>query len=328
MTNATDKAPTRCPRCGYDQRGVMASWAESCPLLGVCSECGLAIDWAEILNPRFALPGWCVEASAPVSRFPAQSLRTLIITHIPWKLWRQLKMTHASNGRRLFAHLVMLGLVLYIALSIATGMDARQHLQQMLASRWGPLRTPGTSSITPTGAVLRAALLPFSTRSIGTYTIPAGAAMNPGPIVSALPPPQQSFWSVLSRLGSPLAVLVTLPLCCAAAFAALPISRKRAKVQSRHIVRAMVYAYGLILPAAVLATINAGWVRGSSVPNPFALLSMVAWVVILTLHWMFWWMTAERYLRMQHAAAVATAVFLIGFLAPLSAWGLQYYWFG
>ena len=51
----------RCPRCGYDQRGEMAKWADSCPLTSVCTECGLEIDWAELISPKFERPAWCVE---------------------------------------------------------------------------------------------------------------------------------------------------------------------------------------------------------------------------------------------------------------------------
>lgn len=40
-----------CPVCGYDQRGLIASWADSCPLRGACSECGSAIDWQELHRP-------------------------------------------------------------------------------------------------------------------------------------------------------------------------------------------------------------------------------------------------------------------------------------
>ena len=32
-----------CPRCGYDQRGMVESWTLQCPLTGECAECGLAL---------------------------------------------------------------------------------------------------------------------------------------------------------------------------------------------------------------------------------------------------------------------------------------------
>src|SRR5688572_13686864 len=41
-----------CPRCGYDLTGIAASWKETCPLSGVCSECGLAFEWVDVYRPE------------------------------------------------------------------------------------------------------------------------------------------------------------------------------------------------------------------------------------------------------------------------------------
>ncbi len=55
-----------CPRCGYDLPGTIASWTHSCPLRGVCSECGTNFDWVLVFNPKFIpipdhrMPGWAV----------------------------------------------------------------------------------------------------------------------------------------------------------------------------------------------------------------------------------------------------------------------------
>src|SRR5688572_19491648 len=43
--------PAECPRCGYDLGGSAATWIASCPMAGECSECGLALEWADVLNP-------------------------------------------------------------------------------------------------------------------------------------------------------------------------------------------------------------------------------------------------------------------------------------
>ncbi|MCZ6834720.1 MAG: hypothetical protein O7G85_03005, partial [Planctomycetota bacterium] len=36
--------------CGYDLRGTMGDWTNACPLRGVCSECGLGFDWADMIG--------------------------------------------------------------------------------------------------------------------------------------------------------------------------------------------------------------------------------------------------------------------------------------
>ena len=66
----------RCPRCGYDLRGVVATWAEACPLQSTCSECGLALEWSEVVGARARRPGWCVEFAPRGVGVPWRSSRT------------------------------------------------------------------------------------------------------------------------------------------------------------------------------------------------------------------------------------------------------------
>jgi len=58
-----------CPRCGYDLRGVVSSWRDTSPLIGKCSECGLSLEWSELLSRDQAEPAWCVEFQRDVG-FP------------------------------------------------------------------------------------------------------------------------------------------------------------------------------------------------------------------------------------------------------------------
>ncbi len=44
----TPPVPTAaCPHCRYDLGGQVATWTQSCPLEGVCPECGQSFDWRE-----------------------------------------------------------------------------------------------------------------------------------------------------------------------------------------------------------------------------------------------------------------------------------------
>lgn len=38
----------RCPRCGYDLGGQVATWREACPLEGSCPECGATFAWGKV----------------------------------------------------------------------------------------------------------------------------------------------------------------------------------------------------------------------------------------------------------------------------------------
>jgi hypothetical protein len=90
-----------CPRCDYNLSGVIDSWRDACPLEGVCSECGLGVRWAEILNSRLTLPFWSFEHAQ--RQRPFALARTLCRAIMPGSLWRELRMEHPVRIRRLLA---------------------------------------------------------------------------------------------------------------------------------------------------------------------------------------------------------------------------------
>lgn len=92
-----------CPRCGYDMRGVIASWRESCPLEGVCSECGYAFAWGYRAEVRYE-PKWGVEFGNDPGEFSHRALGTLIRSILPWRLWREMSLRFPLRRRRLVAY--------------------------------------------------------------------------------------------------------------------------------------------------------------------------------------------------------------------------------
>lgn len=107
----SEERPVRCPRCGYDQRGVVATWKDSCPLEGVCSECGLQYRWAEILRPEKFEPRWCVEFVPRSRGFPAACVKTFLRSFWPWGFWRRIRMSHEIRPRRLAIYAALLFLL-------------------------------------------------------------------------------------------------------------------------------------------------------------------------------------------------------------------------
>lgn len=97
----------RCPRCGYELRGLIESWRESCPLLGICSECGLKFIWSEVLHPEKYEPLWCVEfpSAGPIWR---SALKTYLRSFLPWRFFSELKMANAVRWKRLLAYVTLL----------------------------------------------------------------------------------------------------------------------------------------------------------------------------------------------------------------------------
>lgn len=90
-------------------------WTESCPLTGVCSECGLTLEWSQTLMPQKYEPTWCVEFTPSQWRVPRACLATLRRSTSPWRFWGRLSMTHNIRWRRLAVYVLFLLLPLLLA---------------------------------------------------------------------------------------------------------------------------------------------------------------------------------------------------------------------
>jgi hypothetical protein len=320
---ATAALSANCPRCGYDQRGVITTWCNECPINGICTECGLGFAWADLLNPRLAIPEWCVESQKSMLAFPLRALRTLFRTITPWRMWRDLHMTHPPQWRRVAAYFLLLALVLYIAAAISLGFRCVADLNIYRTGQiFGGNPAAITATATPFHVFLHGCIAPLSSKPIATANIGGrtitqnGTTLTFGAATWMLPSPRSYVLQVLDRSWPVAIVALAMPLCCAMAFAALPISRKRAKVRSVHILRAMAYSYALVWIAAVL-WLFAGW-RSSPMVSAIAALYTAASPLLFI---SFWWSTARLYLRMQHGLAVALSVTIIGMLLPITIAG-------
>jgi hypothetical protein len=109
----------RCPRCGYDLTGHIASWNDQCPIEGQCSECGLAFDWANLLNSKLQDLPWLYE-HAPHWWSPRTFAATAIRALVPWRFWAHVGLHHRICARRLLLY-VVLPLILTYAASVMIG---------------------------------------------------------------------------------------------------------------------------------------------------------------------------------------------------------------
>jgi len=128
----------RCPRCGYDLRGLVTTWEDRCPLEGVCSECGLNLRWAEVLRPEKFEPRWCVEFAARRLSVPRAAWRTLVRSFWPWRFWSRLRMSSRIRWRRLAAYICLLLLPLvfgYVAVQSAAAARVRFEVEQEWATQ-------------------------------------------------------------------------------------------------------------------------------------------------------------------------------------------------
>jgi len=297
-----------CPRCGYDQRGVVAAWMNSCPLNGVCAECGLGFEWAEILNDDIRLPRWCVEYSTSILNEPRRTLATLLMTLRPWRFWNELKMNHAARKRRLWAYVVFILFVCYAFFAVGQGVIALQWCIDKSVS------LPPSES--PLHAMMHAIVNPFH----NDLPVPNCGRLFPW-TRNLTPYDALPSWRAVAETALVIALIM---IACPLAFAALPISRRRAKVRAIHLVRAGIYAFALVLPfvfggsilAVLMNTANyTGW--QVEMNQMFFQGGAGALILLLPFLYLWWWMAAKRYLRMEHSALVAAAVVTIGFIAGL-----------
>ena len=132
---------SRCPRCGYDLRGAIGTWADQCPLQGTCTECGLQFAWAEVLHPEKFSPLWCVEFVRQRRKFGRACCATFIRSFRPSRFWSALKMSLPIRWRRIALYVLSLLLPLllcYVSLQSIAAVRVRnsvlQELQQAQAN--------------------------------------------------------------------------------------------------------------------------------------------------------------------------------------------------
>ncbi|MHC4613719.1 MAG: hypothetical protein ACYTAU_09105, partial [Planctomycetota bacterium] len=193
----------RCPRCGYDLRGAVATWDATCPMTGTCTECGLSFEWAELLSAAFAMPRWCVEAPQRLRGLPAQAVATFARSWLPWRFWAELRMSHPSRWGRLVAYLGLFAAVLYVAFALAHGAAVWQEWDSAVRG-WG--YTPSTGGWP---VFWNAALAPLSNQSPGSFTAPRG-------FIIAYQTPREVFSYVWRELAGMLVTVLIMHAGCGA----------------------------------------------------------------------------------------------------------------
>lgn len=300
-----DTSSAGCLRCGYDLRGEIERWTETCPLEGRCVECGLDFTWTDVLSPSVNPPRWSVEGARTWLGIPGTAVRTLAASLLaPWFWGRFLMMQRVRRGR-LVAYLGFLCVVLYASFAIAHGALMNRTVDWL----GGPVSVVSAS---PSSARLEAMALPFTARSPGTVAYANGFTT---PISS---PRELFLWYWLEHLDVLVAGAI-IPVATVAAFLFVPISRRRAKVKWDHLIRIAAYGYGpiaLTIPVGMWLFVEDRLPRAfyEGLISPMLQVLLLAWVPF---H-LVWWTTAMwRYLRMSHVFPLAAALTAIGILTAV-----------
>jgi len=128
MTKAASSAAPSCPSCGYDLSGAVASWTESCPLTGTCSECGEHLDWPQVVTAADRELPWFIEHGK--DRFFRRALGTWVRdVASPLSFWRAVAAHSAASPARLLFWLPLLLVTLHITkATLANGARAIVHV--------------------------------------------------------------------------------------------------------------------------------------------------------------------------------------------------------
>lgn len=300
-----EKSVPACPRCGYDQSGIIATWenAGACPLEGTCSECGLSIRWRDLLNPQWAVPRWSFEHRAGWWQVGAH-LRTCWAALRPWSFWTGMNLHFPIVRSRLLRHAAAMLLASHLMIALTSAWYAQATVSGWILTSPGAYRPPRPEewAALRVGAALEAFVWPYG--SVRLWT-PRG------------------FWT--HRLAVPKSVMYMQLwlLLTPGAFFVLTESLRRVPVRSRHLLRGL--SYGLTtLPIVTLAALFVNGTLGAYiVGSSMAILrwpfeERVPWLLVGAIAiWQFlhWSRFAGKYLGLSHPAGVAAAMILVGGLA-------------
>jgi hypothetical protein len=270
------KADAPCPRCGYDLKGVVASWARSCPLAGRCSECGLELAWREVLGEGIALPRWYVECVP--GRFVRRWAGTWVREAMPGRLWSGLDMRMRVRAGRLVSFVLMGMLATHVLMAVlAMGMQVRHHHEYV--TRWAAL-APGR----PMPSVWQwldwwAVAWPIGSMYFGDATV-----------------------DVLLVGLIPVWIGLLMPTLCYLFSDTLRLEPMR----QVHLVR-----IGLLWLPTALATSAVALAMAAEARTWWSSAPIVAVVCVTWVAWpiVFWWRAFERYLRLRRPLLATMLLF-------------------
>ncbi len=281
-----------CPRCGYDQRGLIATWTDQCPLEGLCSECGYAFSWSDVMRPdRLLLAGY-FEHTRGLWACVVAAWRTLAWVVVPFVYWSKVKMHHEVRPRRLVLWPIVVIAMLWFLIGVIrsasyyidgrqTGMSFREVAIDLSNSFIFPIihAEPTTWVMTNTG--------PTRLNRLSVDFV----MLNWSPV----------FWGVIGQ-----AILFPALLL------ALPVTRQRAKIRKRHVLRAAVFSQSwvmlhlsLFLVSAIIGVARSDWNIALCWDGPVLNflhdhrglygLVLVSWMAV------WWWLALEVGMKLPQA---------------------------
>ncbi len=302
------EAIPRCPRCGYDQSGVVASWTDRCPLEGVCSECGLDFSWRDVLNPAWTVPEWSFEHCRGWWQV-GKHTRTCLHAMLFWHFWRAIRMEHPLRSSRLWRHVGAMLVMSHLLFAVFASWQAWGTTM-----RWAPAWWAGPGSRGMSGAPHEEAGRAAADAFLWPYW---QVHFLSGPLV----------WRE-HAIGRNTVFLLLWMAATPVGFFVLIDTFRRVRVRFVHLWRGLAYST-TVLPVCTLVLVlcRNEWLAArldaltaASVFWWSAIRDDVArWLVAAAAGWhmLFWWAMVRFYLRLPHAAGVAAAMLAISGLLVL-----------
>ncbi len=273
-SRSPDSASHACPRCNYDQSGLIATWADTCPLEGVCSECGYAFAWSDVLNPRRRiLRGFFEHASGMWGSWVA-ALRTLLWTIWPGGFWSKVKMHHEPRLKMLWWIPVWFITLWALVCAVRLATALIWASQGMLS-----------------GTALKAEIVNAFIQPVADcywWRLAGQSRLS------------LEFW--IADWSPGILGLMSQSLLFPVLLLVLPETRRRAKVRPMHIIRATVYGHAWIvcIPITYLAMATEYFVGAVSNTWPHMINDFVMdyypFIILLVAVWIgvWWWMVLKR----------------------------------
>ncbi|MBC7772090.1 MAG: hypothetical protein H7210_06330 [Pyrinomonadaceae bacterium] len=322
-----------CPRCGYDQSGLIATWQSSCPISGTCSECGLKFEWTEVFHAsRRLLPLFIEHARRGVlgMGLVRAAWTTLGWSIVPGYFWRRVKLSHPIVAKRWLVWLVLtLGMIHAANVVFQVGMNLKRGavLSSQAAFYGFPNNgPPRISAQDVTIYFLESAFQPFVIvdKTFATKGSPPNVTL-----VMSSPRKwtieqgwRESF--ILRDWSARFAPIIPIAAVCAAfpmLLLALPHTRRVAKVKSIHIARAFVYSLACMVPFALLRSLrlvcdeiwpivpgrpSRSMMLWRLIPDERTLFDFRFLIVLLGVTWLsVWWRHCiQSHLRLPHPVKI------------------------
>lgn len=290
-----------CPRCGYDQSGLVATWREAWPLEARCSECGFDYACEDAFRPGVRVHPWLYEHARAWSFGGWRAVRTWLMLLMPWWFWRSVTLAHRVSVARLVGWLAVVWFVPYLVAGVMFNVSLWVQLTtgRARAQPWSEalLADPITWAeywLLLAGTIDRATGR-FNWRFLDSWPVAAGV--------------------LVAGLGLPAVIL------------ALGHTRMTARARWPHVVRVGVYGFGWLGMAGFLLAFDATiQLLANSTRSPFwfgltynwwlhtshyAIVGLGVWFCA------YWYFALVRGLQLPRARLVWLAMMTIGVMVVL-----------